>query len=98
MPSKAAEPPTAKYLLPLQPKGLTFVSLGNKGGKSSSRHKAGADSEAEDRRSVRGSPLPSGAAKGTLLGVADAMSGAMRRYGNFQGTASEVLTLQAVMC
>lgn len=84
LPSNAAEPPTAKYLLPLQPKGLTFVSLGGKQGKTGSRHK-GIEGDQEGGHSVRGSPLPSGPVKGTLMGVADAVGGAVRRYSNLQG-------------
>lgn len=83
LPSNAADPPTAKYLLPLQSKGLTFVSLGAKQGKGA-KGKASAEVDQEGRHSSRGSPLPSGA-RGTLLGVADAMGGAMRRYSNLQG-------------
>ncbi|KAL3156963.1 hypothetical protein ABBQ38_001221 [Trebouxia sp. C0009 RCD-2024] len=84
LPSNAADPPTAKYLLPLQSKGLTFVSLGAKQGKGA-KGKASAEVDQEGRHSSRGSPLPSGA-RGTLLGVADAMGGAMRRYSNLQGS------------
>lgn len=83
LPSNAADPPTAKYLLPLQSKGLTFVSLGAKQGKGA-KPKTGVEVDQEGRHSSRGSPLPSGA-RGTLLGVADAMGGAMRRYSNLQG-------------
>lgn len=83
LPSNAADPPTAKFLLPLQSKGLTFVSLGAKQGKGA-KAKASAEVDQEGRHSSRGSPLPSGA-RGTLLGVADAMGGAMRRYSNLQG-------------
>lgn len=83
LPSNPADPPTAKYLLPLQSKGLTFVSLGAKQGKGA-KPKGAAEGDQEGRHSSRGSPLPSGA-RGTLLGVADAMGGAMRRYSNLQG-------------
>lgn len=83
LPSNPADPPTAKYLLPLQSKGLTFVSLGAKQGKGA-KPKGAAEGEQEGRHSSRGSPLPSGA-RGALLGVADAMGGAMRRYSNLQG-------------
>ncbi|KAL0026283.1 hypothetical protein WJX77_008174 [Trebouxia sp. C0004] len=86
LPSSAAEPPTAKYLLPLQPKGLTFVSLGTKQGKAGARLKGSTEGEQEGAHSMRGSPLPSGPIKGTLMGVADAMGGAMRRYSNLQGS------------
>ncbi|KAA6423372.1 MAG: kinase domain containing [Trebouxia sp. A1-2] len=86
LPSNAAEPPTAKYLLPLQPKGLTFVSLGTKQGKTGARLKGSTEGEQEGVHSMRGSPLPSGPIKGTLMGVADAMGGAMRRYSNLQGS------------
>lgn len=83
-PSNAAEPPTAKYLLPLQPKGLTFVSLAAKQGKTQ-KHRGSVDGDQDGGHSVRASPLPSGPVRGTLLGVADAMGGAMRRYSNMQG-------------
>ncbi len=85
LPSNAAEPPTAKYLLPLQPKGLTFVSLGAKQGKTGARLKGSTEGDQEGAHSMRGSPLPSGPIRGTLMGVADAMGGAMRRYSNLQG-------------
>ena len=85
LPSNAAEPPTAKYLLPLQPKGLTFVSLGAKQGKTGARLKGSTEGDQEGAPSMRGSPLPSGPIKGTLMGVADAMGGAMRCYSNLQG-------------
>lgn len=92
LPSNAAEPPTAKYLLPLQPKGLTFVSLGTKQGKTGARLKGSTEGEQEGVHSMRGSPLPSGPIKGTLMGVADAMGGAMRRYSNLQGICLSVYT------
>jgi len=99
LPSNAAEPPTAKYLLPLQPKGLTFVSLGAKQGKTGSRHKGSVEGDQEGGHSVRGSPLPSGPVRGTLMGVADAMGGAMRRYSNLQGLdrSSYACLLQAAL-
>ena len=83
LPSNAADPPTAKYLLPLHSKGLTFVSLGAKQGKGP-KPKGFAEGDQEGGRSSRGSPLPSGP-RGALMGVADAMGGAMRRYSNLQG-------------
>ena len=95
LPSNPADPPTAKYLLPLQSKGLTFVSLGAKQGKGA-KPKAPAEGDQEGRHSSRGSPLPS-VAKGTLLGVADAMGGAMRRYSNLQGKPSSGAWTAAVL-
>ena len=93
LPSNAADPPTAKYLLPLQSKGLTFVSLGAKQAKAP-KPKGVIEGDSEGRSS-RGSPLPSGP-RGTLMGVADAMGGAMRRYSNLQGEPSLVTTWQNI--